>query len=89
MLVQKAVNTKLNSQLGVNLNDCKVLYQLSKPRSSYVLQYIEDIKEPWFIFFVKIKKNTGAIDYCVMKTSDDLMKSMDYDVREKWIIDII
>ncbi len=81
-------NQRLNKLLGIDLLQCKVLYEMTKKRSHHVIQYLQDTQDDWFIHVITIKKTTGDITNCIMITAEDLQKWIDYDKREGWIENI-
>lgn len=63
----------------------KRLHRLSKPRSPYIIEYIEDPTDDWFIYVVTIKKKTGEWTDSSMIIQKDMCHWLDFSKRQGWV----
>jgi hypothetical protein len=68
-----------------DLEGAHCLFRLTKPRSQYIIQYVESPEDDWFIHVIKIKKKTQEWISCVMIVQKDLCTWLDYDEGRGWV----
>jgi len=78
-------NPKLNHLFGINLLDCKVLHELTKKKSHFIIQYMQDYNDLGIFYILTIKKSTEEIVNCVVITDRDLQRRVDYDKECGWV----
>jgi hypothetical protein len=66
------------------LATAKRLYRMTKPRSTTIIEYIEDPQDDWFIYEVKLIKKTGDWKYCNMLIQKDLCHFLSSDKNDGW-----
>lgn len=66
------------------LQDCTPYATLNKKHSKHVVQYYEDVEDPWFHYVVTRIKKTGEIHDVSMIIQKDVEGWMRYQKQHGW-----
>lgn len=70
------------------LANAKVLHRMSKTRSTIIIEYVEDPRDEWFIYVVRITKKNQEWKSCNMIVQKDLCNWLIHNKTEGWTEDI-
>jgi hypothetical protein len=68
------------------LKDAKRLFILKKKRSPRTIEFIEDPKDPWFIFIVGVGNKSKKFESCSIITAKNIEEWIDVYKRQGWEI---
>jgi hypothetical protein len=68
------------------LKEAKKLYVLTKKRSPYSIEYIEDPDDSWFVYVVKIRNTTKKYEQVSMIIQKDVDTWLNNSLSKGWVI---
>ena len=77
--------TKTIEDEQAEMSTAKRLYRLTRPRSPYIKEYIEDPNDDWFVYVVTIKKKTGEWTHNSMIIQKNVCDWLSCDEGMGWI----
>jgi len=72
----------------IYLQDARVIYRMSKPRSPIIREYIEDPKDPEYVHVIIKKRKTDEWTNSLMIVDTHLSTWIDHDLNQGWVNEI-